>query len=870
LLALRSSKNTHFDRSSFPGRLLLIFGAALLSGFLAYSKVTDTFDYLFYDGMSRLTISAVPDDIVLVAIDERSLLELGRWPWPREKHVALIEKLDSSGVRAIAIDIIFAEPDLDFPETDQLLSKVIKKAGNVILPVFMELAERDGRILEIQPLDSLAESAAGLGHVHIEIDRDGVARQVFLKEGVGRTNWKHFALVLHEFILGKPIDDVPGITWNKSLSKNSASLNVRDYLNLIPYINNPTPIQTISYADVLADRIPEQVFKNKTVFVGATAAGMGDQITTPIGLISGVEINAHIYHALREGTLVSPISSVVYSLFCAVIIGVFLWLTTRLPPLYFLLSMIFLGLGISILSFLILNILRLWLAPVPVIISVLVAYPIWNWWRLEKVVDYLRQELVTTQENIIFNTHSRTRVDIIKNMIFLKDLGTISGWVLFDSEGKKVYSDGPVEISPSFYKFSRAWSHKNYLSSKLIPSPEGEYKLAVMWDEHDYIGRDKISLFIPDAPSVDENYPSHGDQIANTIFQLSKTNLIVEANRKIIDESLEQLSVGVILAQFDGVALLINDQARVLLGVDVNGPQLFDVLSQIKLVESQSWKGLINELAFFEQSFTVQGDTLSTGRTILCRGRVIHAVAPLFLINITDITELKKSERERVEALNFLSHDMRSPMTSVLALIEGARTEKLDSDSRLLLQNIEHYIYRNLSYAENFIQLAKLENIQKLDIEHCDIHSLIYNAVIEIFPSAKLRNIEINYPETKPEFLIFCDKNLVERAIVNILDNAVKYSRESTKIFIDTTCYDDTVEIKIIDEGEGIPENDLPVLFESFKQGGNASSGVKSGAGLGLRFVMAVCEKHGGHVLVRNHPDMGAEFTLSFPFNRSY
>ena len=489
---------------------------------------------------------------------------------------------------------------------------------------------------------------------------------------------------------------------------------------------------------------------------------------------------------------------------------------------------------------------------------------------MEKVVDYLRQELVETQENIIFNTHSRTKVDIIRNMFLLKDLGTISGWILFDSDGNKVSSDGPVEVSPNFYKFTRAWSHQNYLSSKLIPSPEGEYKLAVMWDEHDYIGRDKISLFIPDDPSVDESYPRQGDQIANTILQLSRTNLVVEANRKIIDESLEQLSVGVILAQFDGVALLINDQARVLLGIDVNRPQLFDVLSKIKLVESQSWIGLINELAFFEQSFTVQGDTLSTGKTILCRGRVIHAVAPLFLINITDITELKKNERERVETLNFLSHDMRSPMTSVLALIEGARTEQLDSDRSLLLQNIEHYIYRNLSYAENFIQLAKLENTQQLDIEHCDVHSLIYNAVIDIFPSAKLRNIEINYPETKPELLIFCDKNLVERAIVNILDNAVKYSQKSTKVFIDTTYDDSTVEIKIIDEGEGIPENDLPVLFESFKQGGNAPSGVRSGAGLGLRFVMAVCEKHGGNVSVRNNPDMGAEFTLSLPFNRMF
>ena len=864
---MRSYNHNHFDRSSFPGRLLLIIGAALLAGVLAYSKITETFDNVFYDGISRLIVSKVPDDILVVAIDERSLLEFGRWPWPREKHVELVDKLHAYGARAIAIDIIFSEPDVDFPETDQRFSDSVKRAGNVILPVFMGLAEQDGNILEIEPMDSLARSAAGLGHVHIEIDKDGVARSAFLAEGLGDAHWKHFSLVLHEFIQGKEMGNIPGIVRNERSTENLKRLNVRDYLNLIPYINNPNSIQNVSYVDVIEGRIPEHVLKDKIIFIGATAAGMRDQITTPIGQISGVEVNAHIYHALREGQLITPVSSILYGLFCAVIMGFFLWITTRLPPLFFLLSMTLLALGIMVFSFISLHIFRLWLPPVPIIVSVLVAYPTWNWWRLEKVVAFLHEELASTQENTTFNALSRTEVDIVKNMRFLKDMGTVTGWVLFDRDGVKVFADGQMETAPTFYRFTPEWSHQKFLSSKIVQLPEGEYKLAVMWDEHNYIGRDKIALFIPDNFPAKEVNPSHGDQIANTIWQLYKTNLVVEANRKIIDESLEQLSVGVVLARFDGACLLINDQARDLLGIESKRPQLFEVLAHINVADSQ-WKTLISELAFVEKSFTVQGDTTPAGKTVLCRGRVIHAVAPLFLINITDITRLKKQERERTEALNFLSHDMRSPMTSVLALIESARTEGLDSDHRTLLKNIEGYIYRNLSYAENFIQLAKLENTQELDIDRWDVHALIYNAVIEIYPSAKLRNIKINYPETNPELWVSCDKNLVERAIVNILDNAVKYSHEATKIFVETSRTESTVEIKITDEGDGIPEDDLNALFDCFKQGSNVSDGVRSGAGLGLRFVMAVCEKHNAHVNVRNNPDKGAEFTLSFPFER--
>ena len=872
-MALHSYNDHHFDRSSFPGRLLLIISAALLSGVLAYSKITETFDNVFYDGISRLVESKIPQDILLIAIDERSLLELGRWPWPREKHVALIDVLKESDVRAIAVDIIFAEPDVDFPETDQRLSDTVAKAGNVILPVFMGLAEQQGKILEIEPIQPLADNAAGLGHVHIDIDKDGVARHVFLKEGLGDAHWKHFALVLHEFIVGQEIEEIPGITRTGALPKSAETLNVRNYLNLIPYINHPESIETVSYVDVLAGRVPKEALRNKTVFVGATAAGMGDQITTPVGQRSGVEVNAHIYHALREGTLITPVSTLLYGLFCAVIMGFFLWLTTRLPPLFFLLSMVLLSLGILILSFIALHLFRLWLPPVPVIVSVLVAYPMWNWWRLENVVAFLRQELAVTQENITFNALSRSKMDIIKNMSFLRDMGTITGWVLFDGAGRKIDSFGPMEASADFYRFTESWSHQNFISSKLVKSPEGKYKLAVMWDEHDYRGRDKISLFIPDNPSESEPYPDGGDQIANTIWQLSRTNLVVEANRKIIDGSLQQLSVGVILARFDGVSLVVNEQAKELLAIDVKNPQLFDLLENINLMGDQSWKVLINELAFFEQSFTVQGDISSSGRTILCRGRVIHAVAPLLLINITDITELKKREREKTEALNFLSHDMRSPMTSVLALIEGAKEENLQPGQALLLRDIEGYIHQNLSYAENFIQLAKLENIQKMIIERCDVHSLIYNAVLQIYPSAKLRNITIHYPETNPELWILCDSRLVERAIVNILDNAVKYSSENTRIDVDTEVVNTSVEIKISDQGNGIPEADLHQLFDCFKQGSNASSGPRSGVGLGLRFVMAVCEKHQGTVTVKNNDGLndgsGALFTISLPLDTS-
>ena len=117
-------------------------------------------DRVFYDAQLRLWQRPPADDIVIVAIDEATLRELGRWPWSRAVHAALLARLQHEQPKAVAFDVIFAEPDLQHPQDDAEFVAAVRNSGRIGLPVLMEQPRRDGQPIETLPFPELAEVAA--------------------------------------------------------------------------------------------------------------------------------------------------------------------------------------------------------------------------------------------------------------------------------------------------------------------------------------------------------------------------------------------------------------------------------------------------------------------------------------------------------------------------------------------------------------------------------------------------------------------------------------------------------------------------------------------------------------------------------------
>ncbi|MEW8257184.1 MAG: CHASE2 domain-containing protein, partial [Candidatus Thiodiazotropha taylori] len=171
ITANRSSEQRTHRGLPEPFRSALIL--ALFTALFAASGWLHRWDLLLYDLQMGVKTVAPSDDIVIVAIDEKSLRALGRWPWSRRVHAELVDRLTQSEAKAIVFDILMAEEDRTDPQADVQLIQSVAASERVFMPVITEQIRQGGMLVESMPLPALSNVVAGLGHVHIDLDADG-------------------------------------------------------------------------------------------------------------------------------------------------------------------------------------------------------------------------------------------------------------------------------------------------------------------------------------------------------------------------------------------------------------------------------------------------------------------------------------------------------------------------------------------------------------------------------------------------------------------------------------------------------------------------------------------------------------------------
>ena len=362
---------------------------------LTSSQALRRWDFTLYDLFSRVLQRPAAEDIILVAIDEHSLAVEGRWPWSRRLHAELIDRLSRGGAKAVGLDILFAEPSPDSPEDDAFLADAIRRNGRVVLPLVNENAQAGGPLKLTRPLPVLAEAAAGLGHVDVELDEDGLVRHAFLKAGPGSADYSAFSLEMLTLGSLDILENIPGLRNPGSVASSPESW-IRDYEILIPFAGPPGHFRRISYADVLAPSFDPAVVNNAYVFVGVTALGLGDGLPTPVSgnsvSMPGVELNATLLDVLRNKLAVLPMTILMQFVVGGVLILLPCFLYPRLRAGSSLgVAAVFLLLSLS-LSFLLLRFLHLWYPPIAAMVTIILGYLLWTWRRLKWTVNELARE----------------------------------------------------------------------------------------------------------------------------------------------------------------------------------------------------------------------------------------------------------------------------------------------------------------------------------------------------------------------------------------------------------------------------------------------------------------------------------------------
>jgi signal transduction histidine kinase len=581
---------------------------------------------------------------------------------------------------------------------------------------------------------------------------------------------------------------------------------------------------------VLAGQVPPEKLRGRIVVIGVTASGLYDRFATPVsgdlGPLPGVYIHANVLDTLLTGREVAPAARwllLVVSLApLAALLAGFLVLSPRRSLL---LTGALCLLALSGSAILLYG-ARLWLSPVPAILGVVAVYPIWNWRRLEMTMAYLRKEL-----------------------------------------------------------------------QRLADEPH----------------------LLPQAPQSRRQFG--GDVLEQHMALMAQAAQRVQDMKRFMWDSLDSMPEPILVSDIQGIVLIANHAAKAhfaRLGAPMpEGRSMQAVLGGLTLVKAidsgaasdaendllarAHWPALLDPTRREFAALMAQGVEVrdADGRDHLLRyANCTNAQGGTtgWIAGLVDVSALHAAERQREDALRLLSHDMRSPQASILALVEIERAREKPVLARGLLERIERYAQRALTLADDFVQLARAES-QTYMLEPVNLAELMIDASDEVWPQAHAKRIAL-HTETDLStdgrdmddngdegHWICADRSLLTRALVNILNNAVKYSPPDTHITCElshaaparTSATADfamaatsdratrRVSCTIRDQGYGIPQEQQGQLFERFRRFHETERPEVGGAGLGMAFVKTVVTRHGGEVEVVSAPGRGTAITICLP-----
>lgn len=251
--------------------------------------------------------------------------------------------------------------------------------------------------------------------------------------------------------------------------------------------------------------------------------------------------------------------------------------------------------------------------------------------------------------------------------------------------------------------------------------------------------------------------------------------------------------------------------------------------------------------------------------------RLSHKGNPGVIVSLSDISAEHAAQRERLETINFISHDLRSPLSSQLAILERARREAVTPENiKAVIATLHTLTRRSLSLADEFLQLARVEAQSELNFYPCAVADIIDNTLDTVSAQASSLHVSIELVEADSDLYVLGNADLLDRALGNLLGNAIKFSPANSQVTLTTRRVGAWVRLEIEDQGPGITATELPRLFSSFQRTRDSEQSRKPGSGLGLKFVKTVVERHGGTVGVESREGHGSRFWFELPEHRDH
>lgn len=361
-----------------------------------------------------------------------------------------------------------------------------------------------------------------------------------------------------------------------------------------------------------------------------------------------------------------------------------------------------------------------------------------------------------------------------------------------------------------------------------------------------------------------KNYNEMIKSLYNTFDELEYKNLQLRS-------ILKSISNGILAIDIEGNILLINDEAKKM----INCPKEV-------MVEGRNISFAIRNDLILKQIMMFMGSKVNEKTIINMEdGRFLRIkLDPVYLqnnksivigsiVNIEDISERVRAENMRKDFVANVSHELKTPLTSISGFAETLKlNENIDKETRnRFLTIIDGEANRLRRLIEDILTLSFIENDKKEEKEAINLYSVYRRVEDMLMISARTKNISLNC-DADETIKIAANADYVKQIILNLVDNAIKYTPENGNVNVKIFADKDDAVIKVSDTGMGIPKEDQARIFERFYRVDKARSREIGGTGLGLAITKHIAMNLGGTISVESELEKGSTFTVRIPIKR--
>lgn len=358
-------------------------------------------------------------------------------------------------------------------------------------------------------------------------------------------------------------------------------------------------------------------------------------------------------------------------------------------------------------------------------------------------------------------------------------------------------------------------------------------------------------------------------QIINNMAESLETSIDeISSIKNRLETVLDNTVNGILMADREGLLMYINPMAASLLAISESymGKKYVEIIKNYELVEmidrvKTDLCPVKKEIVFH----TGMERLLEANAVPLLNREDMYSEGVLVVLN--DITELKKLEQVRRDFVANVSHELKTPIATISGFAETLQDEDCSRPEHI--REFSSIIYSESQRLSRIItglmELSRLESGRAhLNLENVNLVDIIYNA-IHIVQQGRNGLVNIIFDPPVGKVMVEGDRDLLVQVVLNLLDNAVKYSPVNSPVQVSMEDLGETLKVLVSDQGEGIPEQEIPRVFERFYRVDKARSRKTGGTGLGLAIVKHLVENHNGQVGVESTYGKGATFHFTLP-----